>query len=111
MGVTKTKDLQQELAMEARDARRQSQRLQACQVALEIFAQVLPRVHTCMKPFVASWRGHALPQHAETSARGRLSDVERTNVASIADHFGQDRLGLQGCIGWTDGDDARLRQA
>jgi SRSO17 transposase len=38
-----------------------------------------------------------------------LSDVERKNVASIADHCGQDRLGLQGCIGWDDWDDAPLR--
>ncbi len=96
--------------MAARYARRTSQLLQECQVAPAIFEQVLPRVHTFMKPFVASWRGQALPQHAETSVRGLLSDVARKNVASIADHFGQDRLGLQGVIGWTDWAAAPLRQ-
>jgi SRSO17 transposase len=96
--------------MEARYARRKSQLLQECQVAPEIFEQVLPRLHTFMKPFVASWRGQALPQHAETYVSGLLSDVERKNVESIAYHFGQDRLGLQGFIGWTDWDDAPLRQ-
>lgn len=92
-------------------ARRKSQRLQACQVAPEIVDQVLPRLHTFLKPCVASWRGQALPQHAETSVRGLLLDVERHNVASIADHGGPDRLGLQGFIGWTDWDEAPLRQA
>lgn len=54
-------------------------------------------------------QGQAPRAHAQTYVRGLLSDVERKNVESIADHFGQDRLGLQGFIGWDDWDDAPLR--
>ena len=55
-------------------------------------------------------QGQALTQHAQTYVSGLLSDVERKNVESIAYHVGQNRLGLQGFIGWADWDDAPLRQ-
>ena len=42
--------------------------------------------------------------------QGLLSDVERKNVEAIADHCGQDRLGVQGCSGWEDWEDAPWRQ-
>ncbi len=70
--------------MDARYIMRKKQLLQACQVAPEIFDQVLPRWHTFLEPFVASFQGHARTQHAKTSGSGLLSDVERKNVASIA---------------------------
>ena len=38
--------------MEARYAFRKSQLLDACQMAPEIFEQVIPRLYTFMKPFV-----------------------------------------------------------
>jgi SRSO17 transposase len=63
-----------------------------------------------MAPLVETLQGQALPQHAPTSGSGLLSAVERQNVASMADHAGQNRLGLQGFIGWADGADAPLRQ-
>jgi SRSO17 transposase len=63
-----------------------------------------------MKPFVETLSGQALPQHARTYICGLLSDVERTNVASIAYRFGQERLPLQRCIGWAAWDDTPLRQ-
>jgi len=97
--------------MDARYISRKHQLLQECQVAPESFDQVLPRLHTFMEPFVAPFRGQALTQHAETSVSGLLSDVERKNVESIAYQFGQNRLGLQGFIGWADWDDAPLRTA
>jgi len=97
--------------MDARYIIRKHQLLQECQVAPEIFDQVLPRLHTFMEPFVAPFQGQALTQHAETSVSGLLSDVERKNVESIAYQFGQNRLGLQGFIGWADWDDAPLRKA
>jgi SRSO17 transposase len=97
--------------MDARYIIRQHQVLQECQIAPEIFDQVLPRLHTFMEPFVASFQGQALTQHAKTSVRGWLSDVERKNVASIAYQFGQNRLGLPGFIGWADWADEPVRKA
>jgi SRSO17 transposase len=95
--------------MDARYTIRKVQWLEECQVAPEIFEQVIPRLHTCMEPFIATLQGQAPRSHAQTYVRGLLSDVERKNVASIADHCGQDRLGLQGFIGWDDWDEMPLR--
>ena len=39
--------------MEARSALRKSQLLDDCQVAPEMFEQVIPRLYTFMKPFVS----------------------------------------------------------
>ena len=97
--------------MEARYAIRKHQLLEECQVAPEIFDQVMPRLSTFMAPFVETLQGQALTQHAQTYVSGLLSDVERKNVESIAYHAGQNRLGLQGFIGWADWADAPLRQA
>jgi SRSO17 transposase len=96
--------------MEARYAIRKHQLLEECQVAPEIFDQVMPRLSTFMAPFVETLQGQALTQHAQTYVSGLLSDVERKNVASIAYHVGQNRLGLPGFIGWADWADAPLRQ-
>jgi SRSO17 transposase len=97
--------------MDARYTIRKVQLLEECQVAPKVFEQVLPRLHTFMEPFVDTLHGQAPRGHVQTYVRGLLSDVERKHVASIADHFGQERLGLQGFIGWGDWDDAPLRQA
>ncbi len=97
--------------MDARYTIRKAQLLEECQVAPEVFAQVLPHLHTFMEPFVDTLHGQAPRAHVQTYVRGLLSDVERKNVESIAYHFGQERLGLQGFIGWGDWDDAPLRQA
>jgi SRSO17 transposase len=70
----------------------------------------MPRLHTFMEPFVDTWGGQALYQHAHTYVCGLLSDVERKNVESIAYRFGQERLPLQRFIGWADWDDHPLRQ-
>ncbi len=96
--------------MDARYTMRKNQLLDECQVAPEIFEQVMPRLHTCMEPFVDTFQGQALSHHAKTSVSGLRSDVARKNVASIASHVGQNRLGLQGFIGWADWDDAPWRQ-
>jgi SRSO17 transposase len=95
--------------MDARYAFRKTQLLEECQVAPEIFEQVLPRLYTFMEPFVKTFPGQAAEQHAKTYICGLLSDVERKNVESIAYRFGQSRLPLQGFIGWTEWDDAPLR--
>jgi SRSO17 transposase len=96
--------------MDARYTIRKAQLLEECQVAPEIFEQVMPRLHTFMAPFVDTFGGQVLDQHAKTYLSGLLSNVERKNAESIAYHFGQDRLGLQRFIGWADWDDAPLRQ-
>src|SRR6266436_3117832 len=96
--------------MDARYTIRKAQLLEECQVASKVFEQVLPRLHTFMEPFVDTLHGQAPRGHVQTYVRGLLSDVERKNVESIAYHFGQERLGLQGFIGWGDWDDAPLRQ-
>src|SRR6266545_7184371 len=95
--------------MDARYTIRKAQLLEECQVAPEVFEQVMPRLRAFLAPFVDTLQGQAPRAHAQTYVRGLLSDVERKNVESIAYHFGQDRWGLQGFIGWDDWDDAPLR--
>lgn len=97
--------------MEARYAFRKAQLLDECQVAPELFEQVIPRLYTFMKPFVKIFHGQAADQHAKTYICGLLSDIERKNVESIAYRFGQSRLPLQGFIGWGEWDDEPLRHA
>jgi SRSO17 transposase len=97
--------------MEARYAFRKTQLLEECQVAPEIFEQVIPRLYSFMKPFVKIFHGQAADQHAKTSVCGLVSDIEHKNVESIAYRFGQSRLPLQGFIGWGAWDDEPLRHA
>jgi SRSO17 transposase len=96
--------------MEARYAFRKSPLLDECQVAPDIFEQVMPRLETFMKPFVSIFQGQAADQHAKTYVYGLLSNVERKNIESIAYRFGQSRLPLQGFIGGDAWDDAPLRE-
>ena len=96
--------------MDARYSIRKTQLLEECQVAPEVFAQVIPRLHTLMEPFGATFPGQAPRGPAQPYVRGLLADVERKNVESIAYHVGQERLGLQGFLGWGDWDDTPLRQ-
>ena len=95
--------------MEARYAFRKSPLLDECQVAPEIFEQVMPRLETFMKPFVQIFQGQAATHHANTSVCGLLSNVERKNIESIAYRFGQARLPRQDFIGCDAWDDAPLR--
>ena len=95
--------------MDARYTIRRAQLLEECQVAPEVFEQVMPRLRAFMAPFVDTLQGQAPRAPAQTSVRGLRSAVDRKNVEAIADHCGQDRLGLQGFIGWDDWDDAPVR--
>ena len=95
--------------MDARYAIRKTQLLDECQVAPEIFEQVIPRLYAFMAPFVKTFQGQIAAQHAKTSVCGLLSDVEHKNVESIAYRLGQSRLPLQGFIGWAEWDDEPLR--
>lgn len=95
--------------MEARYTIRKHQLLAECQVAPEIFEQVIPRLYTFMTPFVKIFQGQVAEQHAKTYVCGLLSNLERKNVASIAYRFGHSRLPLQAFIGWDEWDDEPLR--
>lgn len=96
--------------MEAPYATRKQQLLAECQVAPEIFQQVMPRLETFMAPFVRTFCRQEPVQHAHTYVFGLLADLERKNVESIAYRFGQDRLPLQRFVGWAEWDDVPLRQ-
>jgi SRSO17 transposase len=96
--------------MEAEYATRKRQLLEECQVAPEIFDQVMARLETFMVPFVSTFRRQEPSEHAHTYVRGLLSEVARKNVESIAYRFGHDRLPLQRFIGWAEWDEAPLRQ-
>jgi SRSO17 transposase len=96
--------------MEARYAFRKTPLLDECQVAPELFEQVIPRLYTFMAPLVKTFQGQVAAQHANTYVCGLLSDVEHKNVESIAYRFGQSRLPLQGFIGWDGWDEAPLRE-
>ena len=69
--------------MEARYAFRKSQWLDECQIAPEIFEQVIPRLYTFMKPFVKTFQGQAADQHAKTYVCG-TSNQSRIVLASPA---------------------------
>ena len=70
--------------MEARYAIRKRQLLDACQVSPEIFAHVIPRLYSLMKPCVTRFQGQGGDPHATTSVCGLLSNLARKNVASMA---------------------------
>jgi SRSO17 transposase len=95
--------------MEARYALRKTQLLAEWQIAPEIFAQVIPRLYTFMKPFVTTFPGQAADQHATTYVCGLLSNVEHKNIESIAYRFGPSRLPLHSFIGWDTWDEAPWR--
>src|SRR3989441_2602413 len=97
--------------MDARYTIRKHQWLDECQVAPEIFEQVIPRLYTFMKPFVTIFQGQVAEQHAKTYVCGLWSNLERKNIASIAYRFGHSRLPLQAFIGWDAWDDEPLRSA
>lgn len=96
--------------MDAQYATRKQQLLAECQVAPEIFHEVMPRLETFMRPFVRTFCRQEPVQHAHTYVYGLLSALERKNVESIAYRFGQDRLPLQRFVGWAEWDEVPLRQ-
>ena len=70
--------------MEVEYATRKQQLLEECHVAPEIFHQVMPRLGTFMAPFVRTFCRQEPAHHAHTYVYGLLSELERTNVASMA---------------------------
>ena len=66
--------------MDARYAIRKAQLLEECQVAPEIFQEVMPRLQGFMAPFIDVFSGQAPKGHALTYVQGLLSNVERKNI-------------------------------
>src|SRR5262245_24906010 len=97
--------------MEASYAMRQHPLLAACQVAPEMFAQVILRLSTCMTPLVNIFQGQVAEQPAKTSGCGLWSNLERKNGAAMAYRFGHSRLPWPAFIGWAAWDDAPWRAA
>jgi SRSO17 transposase len=106
----KTHTSQKESYTDMRYTIRKRQLLAECQVAPEIFEQVIPRLYSFMAPFVKIFQGQMAEQHAKTYVSSLLSNVERKNVESVAYHFDQSRLPLQEFIGWAEWDDTPLRE-
>ena len=55
--------------MDARYTIRKAQLLEECQVAPEVFEQVMPRLQTFMEPFVDTLHGQAPRAHVQTYVR------------------------------------------
>lgn len=95
--------------MEARFEARKQELLDECEVAAEVFEEVMPRLERFLEPFVESLVRKEQVEHARTFVQGLLSDLERKNTESIAYRFGQQRMPLQWFIGVSDWDDQPLR--
>lgn len=89
--------------------KRRQELLDACKLAPQAFADVMPRLEKFMDPFVKRLARNEQVKHAQTFVQGLLSDLEHKNVESIAYRFGQDRMPLQWFIGASDWDHEPLR--
>lgn len=89
--------------------KRRRELLDECQLAPQVFDNVLPRLEKFMEPFVECLVRSEQVHHAHTFVQGLLSDLEHKNVESIAYRFGQDRMPLQWFIGVSDWDHEPLR--
>ena len=95
--------------MEARYKARKRALLDECNVALEIFDAVRPRLEHFMEPFVESLIRTEQVAHARMFVHGLLSDLDPKNAESMAYRFGQDRMPLQWFLGVSPWDHAPLR--
>lgn len=95
--------------MEAEYEARKQELLEECEVAAEVFEEVMPRLERFLEPFVESLVRKEQVEHARTFVQGLLSDLERKNTESIAYRFGQERMPLQWFLGVSDWDDRAMR--
>jgi SRSO17 transposase len=84
--------------------------LTECELAPQVFEDVVPRLEQFMEPFVASLVRKEQVGHALTFVRGLVSDLDHRNTESIAYRFGQGRMPLQWFIGVSKWDDQPLRE-
>lgn len=89
--------------------KRKQELLDECEVAPQVFDQVMPRLERFMDPFVESLVRAEQVEHAQTFVQGLLSDLDHKNVESIAYRFGQDRMPLQWFIGISEWDHGAMR--
>ena len=95
--------------MEAQFEARKQELLAECEIAPQVFEQVIPRLERFMKPFVDRLVRQEQIDHALTMVQGLLSDLDEKNTESIAYRFGQERMPLQWFVGVSDWDDSVLR--
>ena len=95
--------------MEAQFEARKQELLAECEIASQVFEQVIPRLERFMGPFVARLVRQEQIDHALTMVQGLLSDLDEKNTESIAYRFGQERMPLQWFVGVSDWDDSVLR--
>ena len=69
--------------MEAKYEERKQELLDECNVAPEVFEQVMPRLEKFMEPFVESLVRKEQVAHASTFVQGLLSDLEHKNTESV----------------------------
>jgi len=70
--------------MEASFDYRKQELMEECPVAPQVFDRVMPWLERFMEPFVATLVRREQVDHAHTFVQGFLSDLENTNVESIA---------------------------
>ncbi len=73
--------------MEAKYEEHKQELLDECDVAPQIFEQVMPRLEKFMKPFVESLVRKDQVAHASTFVQGLLSDLKHKNTESITYRF------------------------
>ena len=90
--------------------RRRRELLDQCQLAPQVFDEVMPRLENFMEPFVECLARSEQVGHAHTFVQGLLSDLKHKNAESIAYRFGQEPLPLQWFVGTSDWDHEPLRE-
>lgn len=82
--------------------------LAQCEVAPQIFDNMVKRLDDFAKHYVHSFYRQEQRVHGELYLGGLVSDLERKNIESIAYRSGEDRYGLQHFIGSASWDHAPL---
>ena len=85
--------------MERRFQIRKEEMLAQCEVAAQIFDDMIKRLDAFAARYVHHLHRKEQRAHAELYLGGLMSDLERKNIESIAYRSGEDRHGLQHFIG------------
>jgi SRSO17 transposase len=85
--------------MQQRFQKRKEEMLAQCEVAPQIFDDMIKRLDTFTTGYVSHLCRKEQRVHAELYLGGLMSDLDRKNIESIAYRSGEDRHGLQRFIG------------